>query len=104
MTQKLPVYKIEHFKSLSQQHEFYANYFIPHIKHHHFATNAHKHDFYLIVLFTKGHGTHEIDFNKYDIKSGAVFMMTPGQMHNWNLSKDIDGYVFFHTKNFYDKS
>jgi AraC-like DNA-binding protein len=104
MTQKLPVYKIEHFKSLSQQHDFYANYFIPHIKHHHFATNAHKHDFYLIVLFTKGHGTHEIDFNKYAIKSGAVFMMTPGQMHNWNLSKDIDGYVFFHTKNFYDKS
>ena len=31
-------------------------------------------------------------------------MMAPGQMHNWVLSKDIDGYVFFHTKNFYNKA
>jgi AraC-like DNA-binding protein len=100
----LPIYKIEHFKSIFQNQDFYANYFIPHITHHHFATSAHKHDFYLIVLFTKGSGTHEIDFNTYNVKAGAVFMMAPGQMHNWILSKDIDGYVFFHTKNFYDNT
>jgi AraC-like DNA-binding protein len=104
MKEKLPVYKIEHFKSISQNQDFYANHFIPHITHHHFATQAHKHDFYLIVLFTKGKGNHDIDFNTYEIKPGAVFMMSPGQMHNWSLSKDIDGYVFFHTKDFYDKS
>jgi AraC-like DNA-binding protein len=67
------------------------------------VASPHKHDFYLIVLFTKGSGTHEIDFKTYDIKPGTVFMMTPGQMHNWKLSKDIDGYVFFHTKDFYDR-
>ena len=104
MKEKLPVYKIEHFESASQNQDFYANHFIPHITHHHFATQAHKHDFYLIVLFTKGRGKHDIDFNTYEIKPGAVFMMSPGQMHNWTLSKDIDGYVFFHTKDFYDKT
>lgn len=104
MKTKLPVYTIEDFKSVSLEHDFYANYFIPHIKHHHFATKAHKHDFYLIVLFTKGSGTHEIDFNTYHIKPGTVFMMAPGQMHDWTLSNDIDGFVFFHTKHFYDKA
>ncbi len=104
MKSKLPIYKIEHFESTQIETDFYANRFIPHIKHHHFASHPHKHDFYLIVLFTKGSGTHEIDFNTYKIRPGAIFMMSPGQMHNWKLSKDIDGYVFFHTKNFYDKA
>jgi AraC-like DNA-binding protein len=99
----LPIYNIKHFKEETLNTDFYANYFIPHIKHHHIVTEPHKHDFYLIVLFTKGSGTHEIDFNRYDIKPGVVFMMKPGQMHHWILSKDIDGYVFFHTGDFYDK-
>jgi AraC family transcriptional regulator, transcriptional activator of pobA len=29
--------------------------------------------------------------------------MQPGQMHFWNLSDDIDGFVFFHNKNFFDQ-
>lgn len=103
MKRTLPVYKIQHFKKEQDETDVYANYFVPHIKHHHIAASPHKHDFYLIVLFTKGSGTHEIDFKTYSIKPGTVFMMTPGQMHNWNLSTDIDGYVFFHTKDFYDR-
>lgn len=103
MKKALPIYNIKHFKEETLNDDFYANYFIPHIKHHHIVSEPHKHDFYLIVLFTKGSGTHEIDFNTYDIKPGTVFLMRPGQMHHWILSKDIDGYVFFHTGNFYDK-
>ncbi len=103
MNHLLPIYKIQHFKEKQDEAGIYANFFVPHIKHHHIVTFPHKHDFYLIVLFTKGSGTHEIDFITYDIKPGTVFMMTPGQLHNWTLSKDIDGYVFFHTKDFYDK-
>ncbi|MES2512550.1 MAG: helix-turn-helix domain-containing protein [Bacteroidota bacterium] len=99
---KLPVYKIQHFEHEEHDPDFYANDFLSHITHHHFATAPHKHDFYLTVLFTKGNGTHEIDFNTYEIKPGLVFTMLPGQMHNWKTSLDIDGYVFFHTKSFYD--
>ncbi len=31
-----------------------------------------------------------------------VFMIAPGEVHDWNLSKDIDGYIFFHTKEYFD--
>lgn len=102
MKSKLPVYKIQHFERVEHEPDFYANDFISHITHHHFATTPHKHDFYLTVLFTKGSGTHEIDFNTYDIKPGSVFMMLPGQMHNWKFAKATDGYVFFHSKDFYN--
>jgi AraC family transcriptional activator of pobA len=102
MKLKLPIYKIQNFEQAKHEPDFYANDFVSHITHHHFATTPHKHDFYLTVLFTKGSGTHEIDFNIYDIKPGSVFMMLPGQMHNWKFSKVTDGYVFFHTKDFYN--
>ena len=102
MKTKLPIYKLQHFEHTGHEPDFYANDFVSHITHHHFATTPHKHDFYLTVLFTKGSGTHEIDFNTYQIKPGSVFMMSPGQMHNWKFSKGTDGYVFFHTKDFYN--
>ena len=103
MDKKLPVYRIEQFKQVDEEHYFYANEFIPHIKEHHFTAKPHKHDFYLLILFTKGHGTHDVDFIRYKIKPGMVFMLSPGQVHSWKLSDDIDGYIFFHTKAFYEE-
>jgi len=29
-------------------------------------------------------------------------MLFPGQVHTWKVSKDIDGYIFFHNKEFYN--
>lgn len=29
-------------------------------------------------------------------------MLSPGQVHTWKLSKDIDGYIVFHDKEFYN--
>lgn len=103
MKKQLPIYSIKQFKHFDEEAGFYANQFIPHIKEHHFIEKPYKHDFYLILLFTKGHGVHYVDFNKYLIKPGTVFMMGPGQVHSWELSDDIDGYVFFHSKAFYDE-
>ena len=98
----LPVYNIDSFKNFEKQNEFYANDLRRHLKEHHFILTPHKHDFYLVVLFTHGSGTHEIDFINYKVEPGSVFLLRPGQMHNWKLSKDINGYVFFHSKEFYD--
>lgn len=103
MKKQLPIYSIQQFKHFEEEASFYANLFIPHIKEHHFTTKPHKHDFYLLLLFTKGHGIHYIDFNSYTIKPGTVFMLSPGQVHSWELSDDADGYVFFHSKTFYDE-
>ncbi|AZQ63995.1 helix-turn-helix domain-containing protein [Flammeovirga pectinis] len=100
---QLPILNIKEFENINSDATFYANSFIPHLKQHHHSIMApHKHDFYLIVLFTKGSGTHEIDFNSYTVKPGSVFLLNPGQTHYWTLSDDIDGFVFFHSKSFYD--
>jgi AraC-like DNA-binding protein len=100
----LPIYNIDNFRRFTSENDFYANSIKRHIAEHHFTVTPHKHDFYLTVLFTKGSGTHDIDFTSYAVKPLSAFTLSPGQTHNWNLSKDIDGYVFFHTKNFYDEA
>lgn len=97
---KLPIYNIKDFKLNDET--FYANDLKSHIQYHGFINRPHKHDFYLTVLFTKGKGTHEIDFTKHKVIPGSVFFMTPGQVHCWQLSNDVDGYIFFHTAEFYN--
>ena len=98
-----PVYDIDNFNFRGAESDFYANTFPDHLKQHaHFILAPHRHLFYASVLFTKGSGIHEIDFNAYDIVPGSVFMLFPGQVHTWKLSKDIDGYIFFHDKEFYN--
>lgn len=83
--------------------DFYCNTFSNHLAtHKDEITVPHKHDFFLTVLFTKGKGLHEIDFEQYPIEPGTVFMLNPGQSHHWDLSKDTDGYIFFHSKEFFD--
>ncbi|MBL4703576.1 MAG: helix-turn-helix domain-containing protein [Flavobacteriales bacterium] len=103
MSKALPIYSINEFQSLNLDSEFYANLLNPHVKEHHFTRLPHKHDFYLIVLITGGSGMHEIDFESYSVVPGMLFILKPGQMHFWKLSDDIDGYVFFHSRDFYDK-
>jgi AraC family transcriptional activator of pobA len=103
MSKTFPVYSINEFKSLNLDSEFYANLLNPHVKEHHFTNLPHKHDFYLIVLITGGSGVHEVDFESYSVTPGMLFILKPGQMHFWKLSYDIDGYVFFHSRDFYDK-
>jgi len=99
-----PVYNIDDFHNSDNNQDFYANTIPLHLKAHHFIFVPHKHDFYITVLFTKGSGWHEIDFSSYKIKPGSIFFLSPGQIHNWELSADIDGFIFFHSRAFYELS
>lgn len=45
---------------------------------------------------------HMIDFNEYQVKEGSVFFMKPGQFHSWKLSEDAEGFVVFHSGEFFD--
>ena len=97
-----PVLSINLFLELDNT-DFYSNNIVSHCtKFHNSITIPHKHDSYLIVLFTKGSGIHEIDFTTYEIKKGTVFLLNPGQTHHWELSDDIEGYIFVHTNSFYE--
>jgi AraC family transcriptional activator of pobA len=53
----------------------------------------HKHDFFLIMIVTGGSGHHQIDFKNHKISPGQIYIMKPGQMHSWILSKGIKGYI-----------
>jgi AraC family transcriptional activator of pobA len=98
----LPVYNISQFQEDEPSKDLYCNRFEEHLRTHPFIEKPHRHDFHLVVLFTKGTGTHVVDFNTFEISAGSVFVLQPGQMHHWNLSKDIDGYILFHSKEFYN--
>ncbi len=97
---KLPIYKIENFEFYNKS--FYSSDLKTHIKKHGFIHHPHKHNFYLTVLFTQGSGVHEIDFVTYPVESGALFFLKPQQVHRWTLTEDTDGFIFFHTREFYD--
>lgn len=104
MKRKVPVYRIGHFRNSLGTGEFYANHLAPHIREHGFIAHPHRHDFYLVMLFTQGSGTHSIDFKTYPVRPGALFFMRPGQLHVWHLSKDADGFLFFHDSIFFNQS
>lgn len=53
----------------------------------------HKHDFFHIILVITGSGWHEIDFIKHQVHDGSIFILKPGQVHEWNFSPKIKGYI-----------
>lgn len=98
-----PILNFSHFSVKNIEDSFYCNRFIDHLlQNKKTITTPHSHEFYVCVLFTKGSGVHQIDFNSYEIKPGSVFCLTPGQTHNWSFKEEVDGYIFFHSNAFYE--
>lgn len=54
---------------------------------------VHKHFFYHLVYFTKGKGSHTIDFESFPVQKGMIYFMRPGQVHNWNFDGEVNGYI-----------
>ena len=99
---KYPIYTIQRFNCNSVNSDFYINTFKNHLIIHSFVEEPHRHDFYLLAFFTAGSGIHEVDFDKFRVKPGSVFVLQPGQMHHWDLSEDVDGFVVFYSKEMYN--
>jgi len=100
---KIPVLNISQFKESASLNDVYINSFSNHIQLNKSLINKpHSHNFYLCVLFSEGTGTHEIDFNSYEIKPGKVFFLKPGQTHFWKFDTPPEGYIFFHSQEFYE--
>ena len=55
-----------------------------------------------MVFFTDGSGIHEIDFDRFEIQNGSLFVLQPGQMHYWSLSNDIEGFVIIFSQELYN--
>lgn len=96
-----PIYEIQKFNCNEFQDEVYVNTFKKHVVKNSFVEKSHSHNFYLVVFFTSGSGKHTVDFETYTISPNTVFILQPGQIHSWELSEDIDGYILFYTHTFY---
>lgn len=100
---KTPILNIDQFQTSEPLQGLYVNTFSNHIKlNKELLAKAHSHDFYLCVMFTEGTGTHEIDFNSYAINPGNIFFLKPGQTHYWKFKSNPKGFIFFHSKEFYE--
>lgn len=100
---KVAVLNLNQFYKGGELTGFYANTLQNHLAtHHKDIIVPHSHNFYLAILFTHGSGTHEIDFTTYEVKPGSLFFLNPGQTHHWELSDDVEGFIFFHTLEFYN--
>jgi AraC-like DNA-binding protein len=53
----------------------------------------HKHNFYHLLVVTAGKGWHEIDFARFPLERGRIYLMKPAQVHSWQLDKTAQGYV-----------
>ncbi|ABG60492.1 helix-turn-helix domain-containing protein [Cytophaga hutchinsonii] len=53
----------------------------------------HRHSFYHLIFFTKGSGSHSIDFDRFDVQQYQIYFMIPGQVHTWEFEGEVEGYV-----------
>lgn len=99
----ISVLHMDLFQAGKDTSDFYFNNLKNHlVVGHRHLEKPHRHDFFAAILFTRGTGVHEIDFQRYDVSKGSLFFMSPGQIHSWELSEDIDGYIFFCSQQFYE--
>ena len=79
----LPTYSINTLKDMPiLPNDFVADHFAHYLDEH---TNLHfplKHSFYHLVYFSKGSGSHSIDFVKFNVERGQIYFMIPGQVHS----------------------
>jgi len=65
-----------------------------------FATRPHRSllrdnriNFWTIIYVTDGSGCHHIDFNKYTYKKGDIIFIQKNQVHHYDISNDVKGYI-----------
>ena len=54
-------------------------------------------------MFEQAKGTHNIDFQDYEIGNKQVHILFPGQVHKWNIMPDTTGYQLMIDKAFFDR-
>ena len=90
----IPVYDICSLaNTMHLQDDIIAENFADYLKRHPDLHFPHRHSFYHFVYFTKGSGTHTIDFERFRVKPGQIYFMVPGQVHTWNFEGVTDGYI-----------
>ncbi|HEY4063435.1 MAG TPA: helix-turn-helix domain-containing protein [Puia sp.] len=91
---QIPNYSIDRIKGEDHTpQELIATRFGEYLHTRNYLFQPHRHSFYHLVYFTKGEGTHSIDFVNFPVVRGQIYFMSPGQVHHWAFSGDVDGYI-----------
>ena len=60
----------------------------------------HRHTFYEIIYITDGGGTHFVDFEPFLLQPPAVYFISPGQIHLWQLTSPLEGIALMFSEDF----
>lgn len=63
----------------------------------------HKHDFFMIALFDKASGVHNIDSTDYEIGDREVHVLFPNQMHKWTINEETIAYQLMVERTFFEQ-
>jgi AraC-like DNA-binding protein len=103
MTKRLPVYSICTIKGVgSKPADFIISRFGRYLGQRNYLLKPHGHSFYHLVFFTVGAGKQAIDFTSFPVKPGQIYFMNPGQVHSWQFSGEVDGYIVNFSESFFD--
>lgn len=104
MTKKLfPTYDICNLNTEKNSNELFSvDRFRGYVDSNPHLQEVHSHNYYHLVYFTEGSGEHLIDFEKFEAKSGTMYFMKPGQVHQWYFKEEYDGFVVNFFDNFFD--
>lgn len=100
MATKIPVFDICTIDQKAQKELLIERFGAYLEKHYHNLHRPHRHSFYHLVLFTKGKGSHTIDFERFAVKPFQIYFMIPGQVHSWHFEGEVDGYIVHFTESF----
>lgn len=59
------------------------------------ALRPHRHDFFELFWIQQGQAVHLLDGAEHPIKAGSLVFVNIGQIHFWEFSADVEGYVIF---------
>ncbi|RCR70031.1 helix-turn-helix domain-containing protein [Larkinella punicea] len=101
MSTPVPVYHLQAFPRHEPNALFYMTRLEKLVQEFKGIDKPHSHTFYLVMWIIKGSGTHTIDFKTYPIAPHQLYFLTPGQVHSWQLSDDVEGFNLFFEANFF---
>jgi len=61
----------------------------------------HSHNYYEMTWVTRGAGLLHADMQDYTVGSNTFFCLKPGQVHQFKMSPETEGYVFSFTESFF---
>ncbi len=90
----IPVYNLEQLTALStEKTSIGVKRLEQGFRHKENIRFSHRHNFYQIIWVTQGCGIHLIDFHAYPIQPATLYFLSPGQVHEWQITEAVFGYI-----------